>query len=120
MGGIVPVGKELLTLETTRERGFVKYVEADGFQAIKITKRSWPDRVIILSSGYSFMIEFKRDADSFGKRTGEKFQRYRHNKLRDQGMHVYLCDTLKEAKAIYAYELAMNISHCRTFEPYQP
>ena len=66
------------------------------------------------------MIEFKRDVKKFTKRKGEKFQQYRHNKLREElNIHVYLCDTVEQAKAILNYERQHNELSGRAFPEYQ-
>jgi len=95
-----------LKLESVTENAYVDYVEEQGFNAIKINKRSWPDRYTALLNGYGFYIEFKRNNKRFGKRVGEKFQAYTHDKLRKRGFHVYLVDSLEQAKTIFEYELA--------------
>ncbi len=101
---------ELLKLETGTETSYVNWVTKQGFDCIKVHKRSWPDRLIVLNWGYSFYIEFKRDgkAEKFGKRKGEKFQKYTHNELRKRGIHVYLVDDIYQAKEIFKHELAWS------------
>lgn len=96
---------EILKLESSTEGHFVKWVSKQGHEAIKINKRGWPDRVIVLSNGYSFYIEFKRCVKTSGLRQGEKYQCYIHKLLRAKGAHVYLVDDVKEAKKIFEYEL---------------
>lgn len=109
---------KLQTLETSRERKFVEYVNKKGFDALKLTKRSYPDRLILLDCGYSFMIEFKRDASKFTRRKGEKLQKHTHDKLRERGIHVYLCDTVVQAKIIFSYERNMYRLGGLGFRPY--
>jgi len=104
-------------LESSIENAYVRYVESLNFNAIKIQKRSWPDRLTVLLNGYGFYIEFKRDKDKFGKREGEKYQAYAHNQLRNRGFHVYLVDDLKQAKEIFEYELRMcKVYKSKTFK----
>ena len=112
---------EILKLETSTEMTFVKWVTKQGFDAIKVNKRSWPDRLIVLNWGYSFYIEFKRDgkADKFGKRKGEKFQQYTHNELRKRGIHVYLVDDIYQAKDIFKYELSWSNNIMTMFKPFK-
>lgn len=107
---VVIVVPEILKLETTDEGSYVKWVTAQGFDCLKVNKRSWPDRLTILNNGYSFYIEFKREgkADKFGRRKGEKFQIYTHKNLRKRGIHVYLVDDAAQAKEIFKYELEQS------------
>ena len=100
--------RKILKLESKTESDYVDYVKKRGFYALKINKRSWPDRLTILLNGYGFYIEFKRNNNKFGKREGEKYQAYTHNQLRKRGFHVYLVDNLEHAKAIFEYELAWS------------
>jgi len=100
----------LLKLETSTESSYVKWVSKQGYEAIKVNKRGWPDRLTVLDYGYSFYIEFKREGkvDKFGKRKGEKMQKFRHDELRKRGIHVYLVDDIFAAKEILNYELAWS------------
>ena len=108
---------ELLRLETSTEKAYVKYVESYDCTALKINKRSWPDRFTVLRYGYGFYIEFKRDNKRFGKRQGEKYQQHTHNELRKRGIHVYLVDDLQQAKEIFHYELfELNNRHNKIFQ----
>lgn len=115
---------EILKLETSAESSYVKWVDKQGYIAIKINKRGWPDRITILDYGYSFYIEFKREnkKDKFGKRVGEKLQKYRHNELRKKGVHVYLVDNIYDAKDIFKYELEFSKKLklvCNSFKEYR-
>lgn len=101
-------------LETSSENQFVDWVKDEGFEAIKLYRRGWPDRLVVLVHGYCFYIEFKRDNKKFGKRKGEKLQNHIHKKLRDRGFHVYLVDSSHEAKAIFEYEL----ENARKYKPF--
>ena len=96
---------ELLKLESSTENSYVKWVDDQGCDAIKINKRGWPDRLTVLNNGYSFYIEFKRCVKTSGLRQGEKYQNYIHKTLRARGFHVYLIDDIKEAKKVFKYEL---------------
>ena len=117
MAVIVAVAR-LLKLETSTERSFVTYVEGHDCSSIKINKRSWPDRFTILTNGYGFYIEFKREGkvDKFGKRQGEKYQKHTHRKLKKKGHHVYLVDTLEQAKEIFHYELMESLRPSKVFK----
>lgn len=110
---------EVFKLESKPERLFADWVNNKGFEAIKIEKRGWPDRLIVLNWGYSFYIEFKRFNDKFGKRKGEKLQQYVHKKLRKRGCHVYLVDNLEQAKEIFEYELAWSNNIMEMFKPFK-
>jgi len=112
------VSYNFTTLESTRQGKFVKYIDKKGCDALKLFKRSYPDLLILLDDGYSFMIEFKRDVNKFTKRKGEKLQRYTHDKLRERGIHVYVCDTVAQAKVIFLYEYKMYKIGGRGFIPY--
>ena len=118
---VVIVVPELLKLETTDEGNYVKWVTKQGFDAIKVNKRSWPDRLTVLNYGYSFYIEFKREgkADKFGRRKGEKFQKYRHSELRKRGIHVYLVDDIHQAKEIFHYELTLSNNIMKKNNPFK-
>lgn len=95
-------------LESKTENKYVSFVDKLGYDALKINKVGWPDRLTVLNNGYSFYIEFKRNTKTFGKRQGEKYQNYIHKKLRAKGTHVYLVDTFLEAKEIFEYELIIS------------
>ena len=91
---------EFKKLESATENPAVKYCELLGYNAIKINKRSWPDRLIMLDNGYGFYVEFKREGK--GPR---KFQRHTHTQLRNKGAHVYAqVDSLEWFKKIIAHE----------------
>lgn len=102
----------MAALETVVEGKYVSWVDEQGYDAIKINKLGWPDRLTILDFGYSFYIEFKRKGKRkhFGKRQGETYQSYIHKKLREKGTHVYLVETLEEAKKVFTYEVLNNTS----------
>jgi len=89
--------------ESSIERRFCDFVKDAGFVAIKIMRKGWPDRLIQLSNGYGFYIEFKRKGKG-----AEKLQLHTHDKLRKKGNHVYVCDTLQQAKELFEYELAWS------------
>jgi len=91
--------KKIIKLESTTERAFVNFVQLLGYSAIKIQKRGWPDRLVTLENGYAFYIEFKRA----GKKA-ESLQEYTHNKIRNKGFHVYVCDNITHAKRVLAHE----------------
>ena len=95
-----------LKLESSTENAFVKWVTGEGYNAIKLNKVGWPDRLVVLENGYCFYIEFKRCVKTSGLRQGEKYQNYIHKKLRLRGFHVYLLDSIKEAKKVLNYELS--------------
>lgn len=110
--------KEFTPLEVNAERNYTDYVKRHGYEAIKIDRRGYPDRLTLLDYGYCFLIEFKRDKKTFTKRKGEKLQAYTHDQLRSREIHVYLCDTVYQAITIFHYE----VYHCEKagtkFEPY--
>jgi len=108
----------IIKLETSTETKYANWVTKLGFDCLKVHKRSWPDRLTILNNGYSFYIEFKREGklNKFGKRQGEKFQKYTHNELRKRGIHVYLVDDIYQAKDIFNYELEKSN---KTFKPFK-
>ena len=112
---------DLLKLETSDETTYVNWVTKQGYDALKVHKRSWPDRLTVLNWGYSFYIEFKREGkvDKFGKRKGEKFQKYTHSELRKRGIHVYLVDDIYQAKAIFKHELAWSNNIMTMFKPFK-
>ena len=107
---MVNIMDSILKLESSTEMTFIKWVNKQGYDAIKVVKRGWPDRLIVLNFGYAFYIEFKREgkADRFGKRKGEKFQKHTHKDLRKRGTHVYLVDNIYQAKEIFSYELTLS------------
>ena len=118
---VVIVVADLIKLESSTEIVFVKWVSMQNCDAIKVNKRSWPDRLVVLNWGYSFYIEFKREgkADKFGKRKGEKFQKHTHNELRKRGVHVYLVDDIHQAKEVFRYELARSNSIMTMLKPFR-
>lgn len=93
----------VLPKETAVELRYVNYVEKLGYDCIKICKRGWPDRLIMLTNGYSFFIEFKREGE-----VPSRLQLHTHQQLRDKGHHVYVCSNFEHAKEITEYEIAWH------------
>lgn len=89
--------------ETVLENRFVRYVCKLGYDCIKMHRRGMPDRLISLTNGYHFYIEFKRKGEE-----PTKLQIYTHDCLRNSGHHVYVCDVFEDAKAILEYEIAWH------------
>lgn len=89
-------------LEKNIEQRFVKYVAASGDECIKIERRHWPDRLVLMDGGNHFFIEFKRAGESL--RIGQKEQRKR---LMRMGHTVYVCDNYRDAVEFYKHEKAI-------------
>lgn len=90
-------------VESVTENHFVEEAFRRGFLALKMEIpgwRNWPDRQVLLGHGYVYFIEFKREGEE--PRAG---QVYRHQKLREKGYTVYVCDTLADALESLEIEL---------------
>ena len=95
--------------ESKTETNFCNYVQSLGYlRPIKLHTRGWNDRVIFLEKGYCFFIEFKANKHRFGKRTGEKLQKYRHEQLDLHGFNTYVCDDLQTAFEILDFEIKVS------------
>lgn len=90
-------------VEKVAEDQFVEEAFRRGYLALKMEIpgwRNWPDRQVLLGHGYVFFIEFKREGEE--PRAGQVF---RHQKLREKGYTVYVCDTLADALESLEIEL---------------
>lgn len=86
-------------LEKIDEDKFVTYVEEDGYLCLKMNvggRRGWPDRLIMLSKGKMFFIEFKRVGEK-----PRKLQYRIHDILRVMGYDVQIFDKFEEAVEYY-------------------
>ena len=84
-------------LETSHEKAYVKWVANYVFwEAIKLYRRGWPDRLILGPGGKCFFIEFKRDE----KEDLRKLQKFWREFLIKIGFNVYVCRSTEEAKAV--------------------
>lgn len=95
-------------LEAKVEAQYVCYVAERGCLSIKCSvpgRRNYPDQQTLCGNGYSFFIEFKREGEK-----PRRAQLARHQKLRDMGYNVYVCDNLDEAIAIFEDELLFRES----------
>jgi hypothetical protein len=82
-------------LETSHETGFVKWLDTYAqWEAIKIYRRGWPDRLVIGPGPVVFFIEFKRDVNEDLR----KLQKHVREFLITIGFNVYVCRSAKEAK----------------------
>lgn len=86
-------------LEKVDENKFVTYVEKDGYLCLKMnigSRRGWPDRMVMLSKGKMFFIEFKRVGEE-----PRKLQYRIHDILRVMRYDVQIFDKFEEAVAYY-------------------
>jgi hypothetical protein len=83
-------------LEAAIEKRFCDWLklEPDDWQAIKIHRIGWPDRLILGPFAIIFFIEFKRPGEYV-----RRIQRIMHELLRKLGFKVYVCKSFPEAKA---------------------
>jgi hypothetical protein len=82
-------------LESKHETGFVRWIDTFAlWEAIKIQRRGWPDRLVIGPGPVFFFIEFKRDA----KESLRKLQDHIREFLQRLGFEVYVCRSAEEAK----------------------
>lgn len=91
-------------LEKAAERKFAKLVTDNGDKCIKIYEKDWPDRMIILSGGRMFFIEFKRKGKA--PRLGQKIN---HEMLVSKGHRVYVCYSYEEAVDAYKTEKCFHV-----------
>ena len=84
-------------LEKSHENGFVTWlVQYAEWEAIKINRRGWPDRMIIGPYHVCYFIEFKRDVDEELRKLQVHFKDF----LEQLGFKVYVCRSAEEAKEI--------------------
>ncbi len=95
-------------LESKIENDFRKHTKSFGLLYLKFAifgMVGFPDRIILGSNRLIFFVEWKRTGATSGKRRGEKMQKYRHGVLRSFGFHVYILDSLEQAKGVLKNEL---------------
>ena len=80
------------------ENKFVKYVNDDGGETIKlIKKKGWPDRIVLPPVPMGILwIEFKRP-----KFSAKKIQEHVHKKLKELGHVIAVCHSYEQAVEIY-------------------
>jgi len=84
-------------LETSHEKAFMRWLDSYVFwEAIKLYRKGWPDRLVIGPKGVIFFIEFKRDQDEDLR----KLQEFWRDFLTKLGFKYYVCRSGKEAEAI--------------------
>ena len=84
-------------LETTHEKGYMRWVNTYVYwEAIKIYRRGWPDRLVIGPGPVMFFIEFKRSV----KEDLRKLQKHIRQFLISLGFNVYVCRSAEEAKEV--------------------
>jgi len=89
-------------LEKVVEDRFANFIDKRTTSyCIKLYKRHWPDRLVILRGGRCFFIEFKREHN--GKLSPG--QREMLRRLRQRGQHVYVCNTYESAMEAYINEI---------------
>lgn len=86
-------------LESSIERQFYDKVLEDENECIKIEKRHWPDRLVVIEHGHCFYIEFKREGEK-----PRKGQRAIHRLLHKKGHKIYVCDSYEKAIEAYTKE----------------
>lgn len=84
-------------LETSHEKGYMRWLDQFVYwEAIKIYRRGWPDRLVIGPGPVMFWIEFKRDVSEDLR----KLQKHTRNFLITLGFIVYVCRSTTEAKEV--------------------
>lgn len=92
-------------LEADLEKILVESIQSIGglcFKCISSTTRGLPDRIIHYQ-GVTVYCELKTIVGKLSL-----YQKYIHNKLRDQGVQVYVIRTPKEVKALCMELLCQN------------
>jgi hypothetical protein len=90
-------------LESYTERLFTSYVASKNGFCVKMEKRHWPDRLIVIPGGHCFFIEFKRKGE-----VPRKAQTLMHQRLRAINHKVYVCDNYDDAVRVYENECEKN------------
>jgi hypothetical protein len=85
----------MASLESAIENSFVDWAKQQDIQTIKIYRRGWPDRFVIITKKHSFFIEFKRPKESL-----RTYQKHIQKEIQRKGYEVYKIDSLKEAKEL--------------------
>lgn len=84
-------------LEKTIEKYFKTKIESIGGLCIKLNGFvGIPDRLILLSSGRMFFVEFKRKGEK-----PRKIQRVMHDKLERLGFKVYVIDDKDKMEEVF-------------------
>ena len=91
-------GRRILRrLETSHEKAYVKWLDKYVlWEAIKIHRRGWPDRLVIGPKAVTFWIEFKRDDKEDLRLTQDDVRVH----LIEMGFYVYVCRSAAEAKEV--------------------
>jgi hypothetical protein len=92
--------------EAEIEERVCRYAKAKGFSTYKFTspgRRSVPDR-LFLAPGKFFAVEFKAE----GKKPTAG-QAREHNRLRELGVPVYVCDSVPSGLEIVDREIAGDV-----------
>jgi len=90
--------------EAVDERKFARYVEADGGLCLKlqvVSRKGWPDRMVLLRGGNLFFIEFKRVESGGAQSKVKALQKIVHAALRCLGQDIQVCYTFNEARTYY-------------------
>jgi hypothetical protein len=85
-------------LESRVENAVVIWWRNQGGLQVKLNlrgQRGWPDRMFLKPDGKHIYIEFKRIGE-----IERPLQKYMHDKLRDLGNEVYVCDSVASAKTV--------------------
>jgi hypothetical protein len=90
-------------LESSTENRFTEYVNLNGCFCIKIERKNWPDRLILMPNKIIF-IEFKRRDRKGRTLEPRKGQLTIHKIIRALGFKVYVCDDFKQAIEIFKNE----------------
>ena len=79
-------------LESRIEKKIVKALREQGFESVKVGKTGWPDRFVIIGSGFHLWLEVKQPG---GKLT--KAQARRIPWMKDLGESVFVVESVEEA-----------------------
>ena len=86
------------------EKAVCEYAKSKNILTLKMSipgQRGWPDRQILMGSGYTFFIEFKAPGGKLGLHQIEKI-----TALKYRGFSVYIVDDIKEGKMLIDREIA--------------
>ena len=84
-------------LETSHEKAYVLWLDKYVlWEAIKIYRRGWPDRLVLGPKAVIFWIEFKRDEEEDLRQLQQDVRVH----LIEMGFNVYVCRSAAEAKAV--------------------
>ena len=91
------VRRTLRRLESAHEKAYMRWLDKYVlWEAIKIYRKGWPDRLVIGPGAVTFWIEFKRDEKEDLRQLQDDVRVH----LITMGFYVYVCRSAAEAKEV--------------------